>query len=104
MSREMLHLSDASRASASRLKASHVLDRKQIDKIQSCVLPTIPPTHLDHLDVHVAPGCAKNLTAVSPKPKSVSCKPILFNLAHNHLRLPSFQPKAGRGLFGWLRR
>jgi hypothetical protein len=105
MSQEMVHLSDASRASASRLKAAHVLDRKQIDNIQIRVPPTsVPPTHLSLLDIHIAPVCAQNPTAASSKPKPAHCKPILFNLAHNHLDLPSFQSKAGRGLFGWLRR
>lgn len=104
MSQEMVHLSDASRASASRLRAAHVINSKQIDTIQIRVPSTVLPFRLDRLDVYIVPGRTESLSAISPKPRSAQCKPILFNLAHNHLDLPSFHRKAGRGLFRWLRR
>lgn len=90
-------LSDAARGGQIRCKiAKHVLAR--------------PTESLRPVGV-----CAQVLAHIPPKPKQLSCKPFVFDIAHDALRFPldGIQTKAGRalndaipaaGIFGWFRR
>ena len=114
LSQEAIHLSDASFASISRLKAIRALALtcKKRNNHHSFHNICFTTTLLNFLDAHpvfdqhaIAP-----LAMTLQRPSPVPCKPVLFNLAHNQLQLPTFQQmrkhaadKASLGLFGWFR-
>jgi hypothetical protein len=110
LSQEMVHLSDASRASMSRLQIARYLERKRSRDAQD----QFPVALCNCPDVHVASVLAQCATlpfsityAAMKQVDGAFCKPVLFNLAHAHLKLPLFRtrPRDGRrGLFGWFQR
>ena len=110
MGQEMAHLSDASRASTSRLKAARVMKSNHNGdcQIRGGSFSTTS-TLLGHLEIHPGYDDVKSsLATIMVRPRAVLCKPLLFNIAHNKLDLPSFQLRASKissqGLFGWFRR
>ena len=109
MSREMTRLSDASRASMARLKATRALNSQLCDGahfndryLSSCTVHRCLKIYAAHATLPSAD------VSGLPGSKSISCKPVLFNLAHNHLTFPPFQSELKdetvRGLFSWFRR
>lgn len=94
MNREMLHISNASGASGFRLEALHYLRQKKTLGGPVCNLPA-------ETAFFQAP---RSLTP-SPQLKMIKSRAVLYNLCHNHLTLPAFEPKkcglARRRLFGW---
>ena len=116
ISREMAHLQDASSAAASRIKGICFLQSQGSNPTGLSGQQMISFTLLDNIEVHAALTNAANLCmpptlfliSFPLKMRLVPCPPILFNLAHNHLGLPSFEPKlslkSGRRLFGWFHR
>ena len=107
LSIETAHLSDAAQASLSRVKAARCLDHLHRKYARESTFSQSTLTmFLGVLDIHVS-----DLLAVSSascfQASGVPCKPILFNLGHVYLNLPSFQTKTNEkgvsGLFGWFR-
>lgn len=107
LSIETAHLSDAAQASLSRLKAAHCLDHlhRKYQREPTFSQSTLT-MFLSVLDIHVSDLLAVS-SATCFQASGVPCKPILFNLGHVYLNLPSFQTKTNekgvRGLFGWFR-
>mmetsp|Transcript_5058 Transcript_5058/g.14982 ORF Transcript_5058/g.14982 Transcript_5058/m.14982 type:complete len:606 (+) Transcript_5058:138-1955(+) len=110
LSQEMAHLSDASRTSMTRLKIARYLERKQSKDAQDqfqVALSNCPNIHVASV---LAPCATLPFSITFPAMKQVDgafCKPVLFNLAHAHLKLPLFRTRpydGGRGLFGWFQR
>lgn len=108
LSQEMAHLSNASRAAMSRLKAARFLEQEQSRVAHSHFLPAL----INCLDIHIGSVLAQcaNLSitpAATKQHDGAFGKPVLFNLAHAHLKLPSFRTRpiddCRRGLFGWFR-
>ena len=107
LSIETAHLSDAAQASLSRVKAARCLDHLHRKYARESTFSQSTLTmFLGVLDIHVS-----DLLAISSascfQASGVPCKPILFNLGHVYLNLPSFQTKTNEkgvsGLFGWFR-
>ena len=94
MNREMLHISNASGASGFRLEALHYLRQKKTLNGPVCNLPA-----------ETALFQAPHAVPSSPQLKLTQSRAVLYDLCHNHLTLPAFEPKkralAQRRFFGW---
>jgi len=112
LSQEMEHLSGASGASVSRLKAEKHLTHKQSSHAREYIYLRLKSTLLDDITVKaltkLVPTYLNPAVVATPRPSEVWCRPLLFDLAQTQLILPCFliraQKSTNRGLFGWFQR
>jgi len=113
LSQEMVHLSGASGASLSRLKAEKHLARKQHSHIRKHIYSQLKNTLLNNITVKalmkLAPTYLNPAVVATARPSEAWCRPLLFDLAQTQLTLPCFQTQlraksTSRGLFGWFQR